>query len=40
MTGHVHLTMTDDHPYAQAFVIIEALPDDSNLTRLNPVAGI
>jgi holo-[acyl-carrier protein] synthase len=26
MTGHVHLTMTDDHPYAQAFVIIEALP--------------
>ena len=40
MTGHVHQTMTDDHPYAQAFVIIEALPDDSNLTRLNPVAGI
>jgi holo-[acyl-carrier protein] synthase len=40
MIGHVHLTMTDDHPYAQAFVIIEALPDDSNLTRLNPVAGI
>jgi holo-[acyl-carrier protein] synthase len=27
--GHnavVHLTLTDDHPYAQAFVIIEALP--------------
>ncbi|QUD89022.1 holo-ACP synthase [Phenylobacterium montanum] len=24
----VHLTMTDDHPYAQAFVIIEALPLD------------
>jgi len=27
--GHravVHLTMTDDHPYAQAFVIIEVLP--------------
>ena len=23
----VHLTMTDDHPYAQAFVIIEALPE-------------
>lgn len=40
MTGHVHLTMTDDHPYAQAFVIIEALPSDSNLTRLNLVAGI
>ena len=28
--GHVavvHLTMTDDHPWAQAFVIIEALPE-------------
>ncbi len=28
--GHlarVHLTMTDDHPWAQAFVIIEAVPD-------------
>ena len=28
--GHVariHLTMTDDHPWAQAFVVIEALPD-------------
>ncbi len=28
--GHravIHLSMTDDHPYAQAFVIIEALPD-------------
>jgi holo-[acyl-carrier protein] synthase len=27
--GHeamIHLTMTDDHPYAQAFVIIEARP--------------
>ena len=28
--GHrakVHLTITDDKPYAQAFVVIEALPD-------------
>lgn len=24
--AHIHLTMTDEHPYAQAFVIIEALP--------------
>ncbi len=27
--GHmakIHLTLTDEHPYAQAFVIIEALP--------------
>ena len=29
--GHfaqVHLTMTDDHPFAQAFVIITAIPSD------------
>ena len=26
MEPHVHLTITDDMPYAQAFVIIEALP--------------
>ena len=29
--GHkavIHLSLTDDHPYAQAFVIIEALPAD------------
>ena len=28
--GHraaIHLTMTDDHPLAQAFVVIEAIPD-------------
>ncbi len=24
--AYVHLTLTDDHPWAQAFVIIEALP--------------
>jgi holo-[acyl-carrier protein] synthase len=23
----IHVSLTDDHPYAQAFVIIEALPD-------------
>ncbi|QLF69941.1 holo-ACP synthase [Peteryoungia desertarenae] len=30
--GHrpvIHLTITDDFPYAQAFVIIEALPTDT-----------
>jgi holo-[acyl-carrier protein] synthase len=26
--GVIHLSLTDDHPYAQAFVVIEALPDD------------
>ncbi|MFD0915759.1 holo-ACP synthase [Pseudahrensia aquimaris] len=25
MTAHVHLTITDDYPLAQAFVVIEAL---------------
>ncbi|RAK50948.1 holo-ACP synthase [Phenylobacterium deserti] len=25
----IHLSLTDDHPYAQAFVIIEALPADA-----------
>ena len=24
--AHIHLTLTDDHPWAQAYVIIEALP--------------
>ncbi|WP_380785018.1 holo-ACP synthase [Sphingomonas sp. R86521] len=34
--GHgarVHLTMTDDHPWAQAFVIIEAIPLDPDANR-------
>ena len=26
MAPVIHLSLTDDHPYAQAFVIIEALP--------------
>ena len=26
MRAVIHLTLTDDHPYAQAFVIIEAVP--------------
>ena len=25
-TAVIHLSLTDDHPYAQAFVIIEAIP--------------
>ncbi|MFA5988875.1 MAG: holo-ACP synthase [Sphingomonas sp.] len=31
--GHraqIHLSLTDDHPWAQAFVIIEAVPEPSN----------
>lgn len=34
--GHfpsIHLTITDDHPWAQAFVIIEALPDHANMVK-------
>ena len=30
LVAHVHLTMTDDHPWAEAQVIIEALPDGSS----------
>jgi hypothetical protein len=26
MTARIHLTLSDEHPYAQAFVVIEALP--------------
>jgi holo-[acyl-carrier protein] synthase len=26
MTAVIHLSLTDDHPYAQAFVVIEARP--------------
>ena len=29
MTASIHLTITDDFPQAQAFVIIEAMPDNS-----------
>ena len=33
LTPHIHLTLTDDHPYALAVVIIEALtPDERELT--------
>lgn len=27
--GVIHLSLTDDHPYAQAFVVIETLGDES-----------
>jgi holo-[acyl-carrier protein] synthase len=29
MTAVIHLSLTDDLPYAQAFVVIEALPEDN-----------
>ncbi len=30
MEAHIHVTLTDDHPWAQAFVLIEALPKGSS----------
>lgn len=27
--SHIHVTLTDDHPWAQAFVVIEALPENN-----------
>lgn len=29
MVPRIHVTLTDDHPWAQAFVIIEAVPPDA-----------
>jgi len=28
-TAKIHVTLTDDHPWAQAFVLIEALPENN-----------
>jgi len=28
MSGHVHISLTDDYPYAQAFAICEARPNE------------
>ena len=42
MTAHLHLSLTDDHPYAQAFVIIEALetpPTPTAAARLAAAAS-
>lgn len=40
--GHdatIHVTLTDDHPWAQAFVLIEALPNASSDTPPSKGAG-
>jgi holo-[acyl-carrier protein] synthase len=38
----IHVTITDDHPWAQAFVVIEALPPETpdlqSIPKPNPVA--
>ena len=41
--GHravIHLSLTDDHPYAQAFVVIEAVLDDAGLTGARDPLGV
>ncbi|MFN3425294.1 MAG: holo-ACP synthase [Novosphingobium meiothermophilum] len=35
----VHLTLTDDHPWAQAFVVIEARPLAGALAHISPFAA-
>ena len=39
MAPFVHVSLTDDHPYAQAFVIIEALPINDAATSAPLAAG-
>ena len=34
MRAVIHLSLTDDHPYAQAFVIIEVLPAELDATAV------
>ena len=36
MQARVHVTITDDHPWAQAFVVIEALPLDTPYIQTPP----
>ena len=39
MRGAIHLSLTDDHPYAQAFVIIEALGSAEPEAQVRPVTS-
>ena len=32
-TATIHVSLTDDHPWAQAFVVIEAVPDRNEADR-------
>ena len=34
--AHVHVTLTDDDPWAQAFVVIEAVPESAPLPPILP----
>ena len=40
MDGFIHVSLTDDHPYAQAFVIIEALPQGGGAGGPPLAAGV
>jgi holo-[acyl-carrier protein] synthase len=40
-TPKIHVSLTDDHPYAQAFVVIEAIsPHERELTGQELAAGV
>jgi holo-[acyl-carrier protein] synthase len=39
LTPHIHLSLTDDHPYALAFVVIEALPPHERELTGQALAG-
>lgn len=34
--AHIHVTLTDDHPWAQAFVVIEAVPESAPAAPVLP----
>jgi len=34
-TAIIHVSLTDDHPWAQAYVVIEAMPDTEAMQRPN-----
>ena len=36
MEARLHVTLTDDHPYAQAFVVIEAVPQETPVVVVPP----
>ena len=38
--GVIHLSLTDDHPYAPAFVVIEAATDEGGLTGASLAPGL
>ena len=40
MNGYIHVSLTDDHPYAQAFVVIEALPKRDGESGARLAAGV